>query len=384
MSLRKLKIEDTYDSLDLIIIEALGKLGPRNIYGIAKYLGLPESTVRHRINKLRKRGILYLSTNIYHTNLGLKKAVVYADVNPHYTRYIHDFLELNDYWVYTKSLFSLRNCVFALYTIPVTQEDKFIVFLNELVNLGIIERYDLKWSTCFHRVNTTTKWFDLDRCLWKFDWNALMEEMEKADTALPVTLKDPAKWIIKADKVDVYILKELEKDATVPLTEISKKLGMTVQNLHYHYKHHIIPNFLIEGFEIAFLKFGVKDSLVPYMDIKFRNYSAMAKFANAIRDKPFVEVLGKILGTNALFLNAYLPTHEFFNFIGFLNRLIETGWIKSYKCWLSHISLPGKRQTIPYKNFAGNYWIYDHEKYINDIYRLKEKVDKVIKSHVNF
>jgi len=367
-----------YDALDLIIVEALGKFGPRNIYKIAKYLGLPESTIRYRINVLRSMKLLYLLTNIYHTNIGLKKSVVFLEVNPRYSAYIYDFLACNDYWLFIQRTHSYSEGCWALYTVPVEHTNKLKDFLHEIKSLDVAWNYKVYWSTCFHRVNTTTTWFDLSNEKWDFRWEELLSDIEEAGTDLPFTLKDPSDFPILCDETDLFILKEMEKDATVSFAEIAKKLGTTTQNVCYHYKQHIIKNSLIEDFQIFFMRFDPKVSITPVFIIEFPKYEYLAKTANALRDKPFVEILGKILSKNILLLIAYLPIYEFFNMLNTFNKLAELGYIRRYKYYLRYLAEKGMRETIPYKNFKDGRWIYNHDLYVSRLHeKFKEISEKV-------
>ena len=368
-----------YDALDLMIVEALGKFGPRNVYRIAKYLDLPESTIRYRINVLRSMKLLYLHTNIYHTNIGLKKGVVFLEADPRYSAYIYDFLACNDYWLLIRRTHSYSEGCWALYTIPVNHTDKLRDFFDEIKSLGLVWSYKLYWSTCFHRVNTTTTWFDLSNEKWDFRWEKLLSDVERAGTDLPFTLKDPKDFPILCDEIDLFILKELEKDATISFAEIAKKLGVTTQNVCYHYKQHIIKNSLIEDFQIGFIKFDPKVSVTPIFIIEFPKYEYLAKMANALCDKPFVEILGKILNKNMLLLIAYLPIYEFFNMLNTFNRMAELGYIKRYKYYLRSFMEKGIRQTIPYRNFKDGTWVYDHELYISRLHEAFKDVSKKLR-----
>lgn len=63
---------------DLKIVEALGLYGPRNLALIARKLRVNGDSLRKRV----KRHIspqVFLNINIYHTNLGLRKCVVFTE-----------------------------------------------------------------------------------------------------------------------------------------------------------------------------------------------------------------------------------------------------------------------------------------------------------------
>ncbi|HIE36836.1 TPA: Lrp/AsnC family transcriptional regulator, partial [Candidatus Geothermarchaeota archaeon] len=90
----KLKISTLpkLDFKDIKIIEGLSKYTPRNILKISREIGIPESTIRYRISTLIKRGLLRLYTNVYHTNIGLKKHVVFTKYNPIYKDDIYNLI----------------------------------------------------------------------------------------------------------------------------------------------------------------------------------------------------------------------------------------------------------------------------------------------------
>ncbi len=117
---------------------------------------------------------------------------------------------------------------------------------------------------------------------------------------------------------------------------------------------------------------------MPILIINFPNYEYLAKTANALRNKPFVEVLGKILNKNALLVIAYLPIYEFFNMLNSLNQLSELGYIEKYKYYLQAFTEKGQRATIPYQNFRDGEWIYKHDEYIMRLYEKLKEVNKKI------
>jgi DNA-binding Lrp family transcriptional regulator len=168
-------------------------------------------------------------------------------------------------------------------------------------------------------------------------------------------------------------LKELEKNPVVSFKEIAKKAGTTPQNIYYHYHQHIISNKLIEDFQVYLRKFELTYSVLPYFVIDFVDHKAFAKTTNVFRNKPFVEVLGKILDSNTLFVSANLPLHEFVNMLNTLNEMIGLGYVKEYRYYISYPFEKGRRQTIPYKNFKDGAWMYYHDDYMTELEDLYKK-----------
>ena len=70
------------DPIDLKILEVLSFLGTRNLALIAKHLNLQYGTVKYRLRRMLSRSILFLRVNPYHTNMGLKKVVLFVEASP--------------------------------------------------------------------------------------------------------------------------------------------------------------------------------------------------------------------------------------------------------------------------------------------------------------
>jgi len=363
-----------YTNLDLLIIEALGKYGPRNISKIARELDLAESTIRYRILNLRKKGLLYMSTGIYHTNIGLKKNLVFADLNPVYYRYAPELFRRIDYWTYMRYVHGEKEGFHVNYIAPYENTIKIKEFIKEMKRLDLIYNYKIYYSTCLYGVKPSTRWYDLTDDRWDFNWSSLPDLIDNAETELPYNLRDPKEYPILADKTDIYILKELEKDPTVTYTELAKSLNTTPQAIYYHFNKHIIRYRLIEGFEIFFRKFEPDESLVMYFIIEFTNYDYFAKSTNVFREMPFAHSLGKIIGKNGLFMAVYIPVREIPNLLKSFNDLAELGIIKKYEYKFSHYKEYGKRQTIAYKLFKDGRWEYKHEEYLSELYELYDKI----------
>jgi len=101
----------------------------------------------------------------------------------------------------------------------------------------------------------------------------------------------------------------------------------------------------------------------------------MAKFAMSLLDKPFANVVGKILGENALAAQIYLPILEFRHFVESLSELCRNGLLKSYEYVIQDLR-KGRwsRQTIPYEHSRHAEWVYNHDKQVEKLRKtVKEK-----------
>jgi len=357
------------DYTDLQIVEGLSIYGPRNISMLARQLGMPTEKVRRRIKRMRTQNKLWLHANIYHTNLGLKKAVVIAEATLGHEKVLPNFLKANDFWIYIARCYGKFEGCLGAYTVPKDHCHSFEDFIAKLEELAVTKTTHIFWSSCFQKVNPTLNWFDTKSEDWVFPWEKWIEEIPSEQNELPSTLQDPKDFFIQGDYVDIFILKEMEKDATTDLGDIAKKLRLTLQAVKYHYQEHIMKQRLLENFEIEMLPYDETVSDFYFFFFEFPDMDKMAKFALSLMDKPFVFALGKILGRPGMMSQLYLPRIELKNFKDSLSTLIRQGFLKSYDYVIQH-SGEWSRQTISYEFFKNENWIYEHEKHIRTLEEL--------------
>jgi len=363
------------DSLDVKILEGLAIYGPRNLTEVARKVGTSTETVRCRLNRMSSLFWLGMSANLYHANLGLKKAVVFAEATPGYEEILIHCLEIKGFCIYLTRCYGMFEGYLGIYVIPKDHETEFEEFIQHVEKLGLVKNMQVFWSTCFHTVNRTGKWFDYESGTWIFPWDKWIEEIQAEGTELPDTLVDPEDFPVKADEIDIFILKELGEDATISLSNIAKKLGTTLQSVRYHYEKHCIGRGLIETFMIFIMPFDRAVSDLYFFRFKFDSRETMAKFALSLLDKPFVYIVGKVLRENAIIAQFYLPKPEFRRFVDSLVKLIRGGFLQSYAYVVQDVR-PGTwvSEDLKYELFKDGSWIYDHKEHIKNLHDLVERM----------
>jgi DNA-binding Lrp family transcriptional regulator len=367
------------DSLDVNVLEALGKYGPRNISEVARILDIPRGTMLARIKRMSSLFYLRMSANAYHTNLGLKKAVVFAKATPGREDLLFNCMKVNKFYIYLSRCYGKFEGCFGIYVIPKDHTAEFQQFMQEMKKL-VASDIEVYWSTCFHTVNRTANWFDGLSKKWILQWDEWMGEIRAQAVDLPYTLVDPPDFPIKGDEIDLFIIKELEKDATISLADIARKLRTTLQRVHHHYQMHVLKEGLIEAFQIFIFPFDRATSDMFFFTFKFDNREKMAGFALSLLEKPFVTSLGKVLGKNAITVQICLPRTEFRTFVENLSKLIRSGFLQSYDYLIQDLS-PGKwsRETVPYEFFKDGSWMYDHNKHVKDLQDLVNQVESTFR-----
>ena len=91
-------------------------------------------------------------------------------------------------------------------------------------------------------------------------------------------------WPIKVDYEDLLIIKELEKNGKTTLTDISKTVGIPLENLKYHFREHVLKRGLIEDFQVEIYRFPFPVSEILFFRFDF--HSAYAKFSYLLKEKP--------------------------------------------------------------------------------------------------
>jgi DNA-binding Lrp family transcriptional regulator len=238
------------DEIDVKILEGLALLGPRNLTLIAEHLGMPPTTVRYRVCRMLDDSILFLHLNPYHTNMGLRKAVIFVEAVLGYEDLLLDCLRVNDFWLYLCRIYGPYEGWGGIWTVPNDNVDDFKVFLKRLLDLGVAKSVEINWTTCHEGIPVKSRWFSIEENSWVFNWNEWIKEVEEIEGELPYTVKDPEDWPIRVDYTDLLIIKELEINGRATMTDISKKIGIPLETVKYHFREHVSKFDLIEGYQI--------------------------------------------------------------------------------------------------------------------------------------
>jgi len=360
------------DGTDVKILEGLSLLGPRNLALIASHLDVPNMTVRYRVKRMLEESLLFLHLNSYHTNMGLKKAVVFIEAIQGYEDTLLDCLRVNDFWVFLCRIFGPYEGCGGIWTIPKGNDKDFESFLQSLLDSGVAKSYEMYWTTCHEGVPVRSRWFNIEDKSWTFNWDEWVKEVEMIEGELPWSLHEPDDWPIKVDYDDLLIIKELEIDGRKSLSDISRKLGISLEKLKYHFREHISKRGLIEGYQVEISRFPILFSDYLFFKFKFDSHMKFVKFALSLMDKPFPTFLGKVLGEETLISHIYLPKLEFRKFIGSLSTLINNGLLKGYS-YVFQDTFQQWRVTIPYEHFKDGGWEYDGEGHREGLRKILKK-----------
>lgn len=361
-----LRYLDALDEMNAKILEGLGTHGPRNISSLAKELELPSTTVAFRLSKLVKESGLQIRARLNFQKLGLKRAVVFAEAKPGKEKTLRTLVDNLRYWTYTIRCFGKFNGIYALFGFPEEFKNDFEDYFAKALRIGVLDNYALYWITDLCEMPPNFRWFDFRKRSWSFQWERWVKEIEQASEVLSQRLLDPEVYPVLVDITDLLLLKELEKDGSIEFKKLAKVVDMTPEAVRYRFQDHIIKRELIADYEISIFPYPYQSSDLSSFVIEFKDKNALAKFANALSNKPFILNYTKVIGQNKLIVHFYVPKIEFPNLVDSINSLIETRIAERF----FHVVLDTssyKRQTVSYEFFEKNKWTYNHENIIKDL-----------------
>ena len=374
--LRYLKI---LDPINAKIIEGLGKHDPRNLFSLAKKIGLPPTTLAFRVKRLLNEGFLRIGAKLNLPKLGLMKAVLIADANRRHEETLLKVIENVGYWSYIARCYGKFNGFYALFSFPTEYKTALEDYFEKVNRLGAISNFVLSWTTNVFEVAPNFEWFDFKHKAWNFPWQKWVSEVLRSSERLPKHLADPKSYEVEVDFKDLLILKELEKNGLENFTQLAKVVKITPQGVRHRFHQHVAKRNLIAGYDIAIFPYPLQASDLCAFIFDFPNEHALAKFAHSLIDKPFVVSYAKVIGKNSLLVNFYVPKTEFSNFLTSLNSLTVEEIIQDFM--YVFVDIPSfKRQTVSYEYFHEGRWVYDHAEQIK---KLTKMIPLKLKAHAS-
>lgn len=356
----------TLDPLNIRILTSLNRHGPRNLLKAIKRGRLPASTVYNRFAKLEStQPITFAYPRL--SRLGLIYTCVLANPTPGKEAIADQALVIPGFWrsvAHCEGLF--RHL--SLHGIPYAHLGEFRRVLAELKTLGIIKDHSTFSLTEPVFAFPDFRFYSPTRREWRFDWIEWFRWIrESKDT---VTITEPKEYSNLAQKADILILKELEKDGRQSFASIAKLAGVTLQAIKYRYDRNIMGKGLLHQFGFTFLPYPPELSELRTMLIEFHNIRSLSRLLAVMLRLPFVMDAYKIIGKNSLLVRTYTPRSEETNFFGLFSELARARVIANYIPLRLNMSTI-RRQTLSYELFDEEKgWMFDYAECIAALRKL--------------
>jgi len=349
---------DMLDSLNVRILGCMANEGPRNLLEVSRQTRIPFTTVYHRVNKLEKRIGRVAQLLPSHTKLGMTTLIVIAKARPANEDRLTRGLMLPNYWS------SVTRCEggfthHSVQCVPVELLTSFDRYLKQLSRIGLIDNMQVVRVGDIIPLNLNFQYYNVADRTWSFTWDKWFEKLAQLKAVRKI--EDPANYTRVADKNDLFIVKELQKNARVRLASLARRMGMTLPGVKYHYDR-TVARGVCKHFWTEVFPCPIELSAVYDIMLDFPSRESMNKFFSFINNLFFFVDVTKVIGKNSLLVRAYIPEMQVSNMFQFLSQLASRRALTSYSALRLRFETRAS-QTISYELFDEKKgWIFDYAK----------------------
>ena len=354
------------DATNIKILSAMWKWGPRNLLEVSRRTGVPFTSVYHRVKKLesKTKHIAILVPQV--SKLGLVRAAVLVTARPGAENRVSEALKIPNLWR------SVNRCEgsfthFSIHLIPVEFLKEFRAYLRRLSNSNLITQSKVILTGEYIPNFPNFRYYKPARNEWTFPWGRWLTELKKKPSE---TIKDPEGYRNLADKKDLLIVKELEKNARRSFSKLAPILGITLQGVKYHYDRKLVATGIVKYFGFDVWPYPEAVSAYHEILLDFTSTHAMNQFFSLMGDLFFILGTRKVLKRNALLVRTYMLQTQVSSMFAFFSQMCREGMLESYSAVRQDFT-DRAWQTISYELFDENKgWTFNLKKCSSELSNL--------------
>jgi DNA-binding Lrp family transcriptional regulator len=340
-------MEKQFDATNVKILAAMWRYGPRNLLEVSRRTGIPFTTVYHRVRKLEAKGkrLAYLVPKT--SLLGMQRIVVLVSATAGGEELVTNALKIPNLWRCVNACEGTFTHL-SVHTVPINYLRDYRKYLQRLSALGLITRCTILPTGDYIPNFPNFKYYDSRTKSWMFPWETWLSTLKK--TRPNEGPEDAERYPLLADKKDILMLKELERNARKTFAELTPLLEMTLQGVKYRYDRRLGPTGLLRPIGYDIYPYPAEISAYYEIMLEFAGKSALDKFYSLRYEMFFVHGLAKILRRNAMLARTYIAQSQVSNMLGFFSEMAKAGLLASYSP-IRMIFTGRETQTIPYELF---------------------------------
>ncbi len=331
---------------------------------------MPFTSVYHRLARIESESeeIVNLVPSVF--KLGMIRVVALVAASPGSEDEVTCALKAPNIWR-SIGLCEGNFTHIAVQLVPVKLLREFKSYIQQLVEKGLITNFSLIYTGEYVPNFPDFDYYNPTDKRWKFDWEGWMASFAEGPDAVPID--DPEGYPLVVDKKDLMIVKQLELNARMSLTEIAQNIGMTPQGVKYHYDHKLIPSGVANNFQFRVHPFPVEASAYNMTMLEFNSKKELNKFFSIIPRLFFVIGASKVLRRNAVMIETWMLESQLQNMFSFFSSMARAEILKSYSAVRMDFR-SRQRQTISDELFDDERgWVVDFEKCASEL----PKVEKI-------
>ncbi len=361
------EVEKQLDPKNIKILSAMAKSGPRNLLEISRRTKIPFTSVYHRVAKLEAETgrIAYLVPRT--SRLGMVRVVQLNAAKAGAEDVVTEALKIPNLWRFINRCEGTFTHL-SVHTVPVNLLRDFKNYMRRLSELDLVTQLKIIQTGDYVLNPKNFGNYDPNRKEWTFEWAQWGDacKMIKSDR----TIEDPDGYPLLADKKDVIIVKELEKNARISFAKLAPLVGITLQGVKYHYDKRLVPSEIIRYFAYDVFPYPVEISAFNELMLEFTNNESMNKFFSILNELFFILGVAKVIRQDTLMARTYIPQSQLGNMFAFFSEMAKSGMLKSY----SSVRLDfaeRENQTLSYELFDEQRgWVFDAESCLSKLNQL--------------
>jgi DNA-binding Lrp family transcriptional regulator len=347
------------DLTNIRIFSAMWKYGPRNLLEVARRIGMPFTSVYHRVSRIESslQQIGWLLPSV--SKLGMVRVGVLLSASPGCEGEVTRALKAPNLWR-SVGLCEGNFTHISIQLVPVKFLKNFRAYIQQLVDKSLASNLTVIYTGDYVPNFPNFDFYDPDTNQWKFDWEGWFAFLARESDV--ISIEDPEGYASTLEKKDMMIIRELERDVRKSFADIAKATGMTPQGVKYHFDKKLVPSGVAKYFLFKLHPFPTEVSAYHEIMLEFNNKKDLDKFFSLIPRLFFVLGAAKVLRQNTLMIQTWMLNSQLYRLFDFLSHLAKAGLLKSYSSvrmdWASR-----QTQTISdelYDDAKG--WNVDFEK----------------------
>jgi DNA-binding Lrp family transcriptional regulator len=320
------KITRELNGPNIQILSAMWKYGPRNLLEVARRIGMPFTSVYHRVARLEEKSqeVAFVAPPV--SKLGLVRVVVLASAVQGREDETTAALKAPNLWR-SVGLCEGNFSHISVQLVPVKYLGEFKSYVQQLVDSGLIRNFSMIFTGDYVPNFPDFDYYNPTESEWRFDWEGWMISFNEKRVGM--RLDDPESYQVRVDKKDLMVIWQLETDARRPFADIGKFAGMTPQGVKYHYQK-LLALGVANCIQFRVLPFPAEISAYHEVLLEFNSEDDLARFYSTVPRLFFVVGVAKLLRRNAVMVQTWILESQLPKMFSFFSQMARAGMLNSY------------------------------------------------------
>ena len=361
-------VSKRHDLTNVKILTAMWKFGPRNLLEVSRRTGIPFTSVYHRVRKLESETgrVAYLVPQV--SRLGLVHLTVQAAAKPGREEKITRALKIPGWW---QSISACEPPIthHSTHAVPVKFVNDFRKYLRRLIQTGLATQLRVIPTGDPYPNFPNFSRYDPSAKSWSFEWRQWLSTLKRR--AVSKTIEDPTDYRTTADRRDLLIVRELQKNARATFAEMGPVLGISLQGVKYHFDKKLVPSGIVKYFGFDITPYPHDLSAAHQILLSFTNRTCLNRFFSSLNEMFFIQDVAKVLKSNSLLARTYVPQNQVPRMFSLFSELAKERVLQTYSA--VRLGAPeAERQTVQPGLFVDQKgWMFDSRKYNSDLSKLR-------------